>query len=465
MIPWEQYEPEYAKQFSHDTGQPAIKFRMAAATLIIKQMTNHSDEDVLQDILENPYMQYLIGLHEFTTEAPFTSQSITNFRKYVSKELIDKINNDIFRNTHGGGDGKSEQDSHSATDGTPETSVTHAEAQPENKGSLILDATCAPADIAYPTDVNLLNEARVKLETIIDILHDQSGNWLKPRTYRMVARKNYLSFVKVKQPGKKKIRKAIKAQLGYVRRNMGHVDKLLEQVGAEALSEKQLGRLMTIRLLYEQQLEMYTNNTHSVPNRIVSISQPHVRPIVRGKARAKTEFGAKVSISMVDGYAFIDRVSFDAYNEEELFQPAIEEYKERYGNYPEVVMVDRIYRNRKNLAYCKKWGIRVTGPRLGRPPKVLDKDLIRQTRLDNGARNAVEGKFGEGKIKYGLDRIKAKLKETSETVISMIFLCMNISRRLRFLALIFGKVQIFVRFACLTVDNFFQNRKFLFFGG
>jgi len=88
LIAWEKFEEKYEKQFCKNNGVPAISFRMAMGTLIIKQMTGYSDEDVLQDIVENPYMQFLIGLHEFTTEAPFASSSITNFRKYIPSGMI-----------------------------------------------------------------------------------------------------------------------------------------------------------------------------------------------------------------------------------------------------------------------------------------------------------------------------------------------------------------------------------------
>jgi hypothetical protein len=140
---------------------------------------------------------------------------------------------------------------------------------------------------------------------------------------------------------------------------------------------------------------------------------------------------------MVEGYAFIDKLDFEAYNESGLLIGAVEAYKAQYGYYPEAVLVDKLYRNRENIAYCKKWGIRITGPRLGRPPKETDNAVLKQTKQDSAERNAVEGKFGEGKIKFGLNRIMARLKDTSETVISIIFLCLNISRRLRVLARFF----------------------------
>jgi hypothetical protein len=222
----------------------------------------------------------------------------------------------------------------------------------------------------------------------------------------------------------------------------------------DALSPLQQQQLTTIRTLYTQQEQMHRTRTHTVENRIVSISQPWVRPIVRGKAKSETEFGAKVSISMINGYAFTDKLDWEAYNEASLLIPAVESYKETYGFYPEAVIADKLYRNRRNLAFCKERGIRLTGPRLGRPPKQPDNETKQQTYRDASTRNAVEGKFGEGKTKYGLDRIMARLQGTCETVISMAFLCMNINRWLRVL---FAFLYYFIKIHPKPVDNCFSG--------
>jgi hypothetical protein len=84
----------------------------------------------------------------------------------------------------------------------------------------------------------------------------------------------------------------------------------------------------------------------------VSISQPHVRPIVRGKAGVPMEFGAKISVSLVEGYTFIDRMSWDNFNESGELIEQIEQYRQRFGCYPESVHAGRIYRTRDNLKYC-----------------------------------------------------------------------------------------------------------------
>jgi hypothetical protein len=96
----------------------------------------------------------------------------------------------------------------------------------KNKGTLIVDATCTPADIRFPTDVSLLNEAREKLEKIIDVLHEPSRG-KKPRTYRKRARKCFVSFVAKRKHSKKDIRKALKKQLQFVARDIRHVESLI----------------------------------------------------------------------------------------------------------------------------------------------------------------------------------------------------------------------------------------------
>ena len=451
MIPWEKYEPEYAKQFCDDNGTPAIPFRMALGTLIIKQRTGNSDVETLQAIIETPYMQYLIGLTEYTTEAPFCSASITNFRKYISQELLDKINDEVFNPP------RNKKDDNADSGEPPNTSEEpNNEVAPKNEGELLLDATCAPSDIAYPTDVNLLNEAREKLEGIIDTLHRYTRNRKKPRTYRRKARKNYLQFVKNRKPRKNAIRKAIGQQLRYVRRNLGHIDKQLEETSIEALSTRKQEQLKTIRTLYTQQDEMYKNHTRTVANRIVSITQPWVRPIVRGKAKSDVEFGAKVSISMVNGYAFVDKIGWEAYSEAGLLKSSVETYREKYGVYPEAVIADKLYRNRENITFCNERGIRLSGPKLGRPTKLPDKQQRRQEQQDASTRNAVEGKFGESKTRYGLDRVMARLQNTCETVISLIFLCSNIGRKLRFIMLILWMIA---SLCGLSVTGFFAKNK------
>jgi len=152
--------------------------------------------------------------------------------------------------------------------------------------------------------------------------------------------------------------------------------------------------------------------------------------MVRGKATAKVEFGAKVAASIVDGYVFLDNISWKPYNESGDLIELVEYYKAVYGFYPEAVIVDKIYRTRENIGFCNERGIRISGPKLGRPRKDESTADKEQAYRDSGIRNAIEGKFGIGKIAYGLRRVMAKLRDTSETVINLAFLAMNLVRKL-----------------------------------
>jgi hypothetical protein len=263
---------------------------------------------------------------------------------------------------------------------------------------------------------------------------------MKPRTYRIKARKAFLAVAKSKKVQKTKLRKAIRSQLGFIRRNLKSIEKLSEVVPLTVLSKRQYRDLLVISELYRQQQWMYDHCSKRIDDRIVSISQPHVRPIKRGKAGSDTEFGAKVSVSLVDGYGFVDRTSWDNFNESGDLQNQVEAYKRRFGFYPKSVHADKLYRTRDNLRYCKSKGIRLSGPRLGRPPTVTPENVDRmkaeakRARQDEKDRIPIEGKFGQGKRKYGIGKLMTKLAETSESAISLCFLVMNLER---WLAVIF----------------------------
>jgi hypothetical protein len=98
---------------------------------------------------------------------------------------------------------------------------------------------------------------------------------------------------------------------------------------------------------------------------------------------------------------------------------------------------------RENRAWCKEKGIRISGPPLGRPPANVSKSKKKQALEDERIRNAIEGKFGQGKRRFGLNRVMAKLDNTCGTVIAISFLVMNLAtwwRRVFFLFLcLFGK--------------------------
>ena len=450
LIPWDEVEAIYAKHFSHTEGAPAKSARVAFGALLIKERLGLSDEETVEQIRENPYLQYFLGFHEFRDERPFNPSMFVHFRKRFSLDDLNHLNEEIVQrslstkhdddNDDDAGDGN--------TDSTPPggggESETALSSKP-NRGKLLMDATCAPADIRYPTDIDLLNQGREKTEEIIDTLFvPLKGQQRKPRTYRRKARREYVAFIKSGKRKGKRRRKALRQQLNYLRRNLSTIDALSEQVPLTVLSRRQYRELLVIRELYRQQQWMYDHRSRRIADRIVSISQPHVRPIVRGKAATPTEFGSKLSVSQVDGFAFVDRLEWDPYNESTDLIAQVEAYRRRFGHYPESVHCDRLYRTRDNRAYCQARGIRLSGPPLGRPPKPTAdnaaelREQARQRHQDEVDRIPIEGKFGQGKRRFGLGRIMAKLRHTSEVSIAIIFIVMNLEKCLReiFLALL-----------------------------
>jgi hypothetical protein len=291
-----------------------------------------------------------------------------------------------------------------------------------HKGRLLVDATACPQDIAYPTDLDLLSDARQKSEQLIDNIYDKLLHEEKPRTYRKIARAEYLHTAQKKKKTKKQIRSAIRKQLGYPERNINSIKRLLEAYPVCPFDKHQQKYYEVIQTLFAQQLTMFKTNTHTIEDRIVSIHQPHVRPIVRGKTSAPVEFGAKISLSLIDGICFLDELSWDAFNEGVRLEFYVEKYRTRFGFYPREVLADKIYCTRENRKLLKELGITLRAKPLGRPSSAT----ALSNHVSPGERNPIEGKFGQAKTAYGLNRIKARLKETSESWIAGIILTLNL---------------------------------------
>jgi len=160
---------------------------------------------------------------------------------------------------------------------------------------------------------------------------------------------------KQKKPRRRRIKAAIHRQLDYVHRNLVAIDALIAAgASLSALKTHWWHKLLVISELYRQQSILLYATTRSMPDRIVNLVQRHVRPIVRGKARAAVEFGAKISVSVRNGFAFLHRINWDPFNEAEDLIPQAKKYKQEHGCYPERICADRIYINTKNRNFCAR---------------------------------------------------------------------------------------------------------------
>lgn len=444
LIPWDELANVYCQKLDCTNGRKSVNVRTVIAALIVKHKLRLDDRGTIEMISENLYLQYFCGLKEFSIHPVFDPSLFVDIRKRMGGKEFAAFNQVVIELA----EKKKPHQARIMTNKKDDSSL------PKNKGTLKVDATVADQEITFPTDMKLLNECRENLERFIDLLFVASIDGIKPRTYRRKARKEYLNMAKKKNKSRKVIRKGVKQQLQYVRRNIKTVDKLLDSTGNRILRLNKRDRqlLQTIRKVFQQQKFMYDNKTHKHKQRIVNLYQPHIRPIVRGKDKAKTEFGSKINISEVDGFCRIDHFSWDAFNESTDVKLQVENYRKLYGRYPLYFLGDGIYLTRENRLYLKENRIKIIGKPLGRPPMKSPQTASqkRYKKKKAAERNHVEGKFGQAKRGYGMNSVKARLQETSESWINAIFFVMNLTKLLKLvqdqlkqsLSLVFSLIKI-----------------------
>ncbi|MEL7588299.1 MAG: IS5 family transposase [Prolixibacteraceae bacterium] len=433
LIPWDSLAAVYCRKLDAGTGRKSVNIRTVIAALIVKHKLRLDDRGTVEMIQGNIYLQYFCGLKCFTTAPVFDPSLFVDIRKRLGGNEFDAFNRLVIEKSEELKPHQSRIKKKESREKSPEDE-SGEDKKPGNRGTLKADATVADQEITYPTDLKLLNAARENLERMIDLVYLPCLDGTKPRDYRRLARKDFLNVAKKKWKTSKEVRRGIKVQLQYVARDMKIIGRLLSKPGRTELVGKRDKKLLSaIGQVYVQQRAMYDNKTHQCQNRIVNLFQPHVRPIVRGKDKNKVEFGAKVNISEVNGFCRVGRLSWEAYNESVDMKMQVENYKQTYGCYPKVFLGDQIFLTRENRKYMKEKGIEIYGKPLGRPPVQNAQTPIQRYRKKKKAaqRNHVEGKFGQGKRGYGLNRIMVRLSETSESWINAIFFIMNLVKLLQ----------------------------------
>jgi len=398
LIPWEELEEEYAKHFS-DLGRPASDCQLVIGLLLLKHMTGLSDEAVVEEVLENPYMQAFCGFEQFVTEEFLDSSTLTKMRERLGVEFFKELEKKTYKVLI-------------------ERKIIKA------KGMLV-DATVFPEEIKYPNDVGLLNDVREWLVRNIKRLGKAIGK--KYRTYCRRARKEYLNFSKKRTKTKKVIQKAKKQMLQYVRRNIEQLREAIEVVRAEGQRVKQkiMERLEVAEKIYHQQLEMYKERVNRVKERIVSFHRPYVRPIKRGKVGKRVEFGGKGALVHVGGFLFLDYFAHEAFAEEQFLAEHLLGYAERFGKLPPYMSMDTKYGTQENRDLAEETKVRASFRPRGRPPKKSKAQECWYKRKQK-ERNWIEGSFGHGKQHYRLDRVRYSIKDGSEMWVRAGILAMNL---------------------------------------
>lgn len=446
-LPWTELENIYNSRLDNKVKGAGNKpARMIIGACIIKHKFCLSDEETISMIQENPYMQYLCGLSEFTDKPLFDPSLFTTIRKRITIEEINQFTTELLNKELADKEARKAEDQNQRDD-NEEPPVAHTEDNGAeftdshgrtHKGVLKLDATCADAEVRYPVDADIIHDgckiADRYIKKICKVLHIK-----KLRSCYGDARSFYLELVKRKKKGYKLIRSTISAMLSYLNKDLRKLTELFfEYRGSKEILQLHEQRILRATFdMYSQQLEMFEEKKHQCKDRIVSIFQPHVRPIVRGKSKSPTEFGAKIGAAIYEGYTFIDHHSWDAYNESTDLSLQIQLFKERFGYLPATILADKIYMSKANRKILKEYEIKTYCKPLGRPPKEpRSPEYLEKMAKAVGERNEAECSFGTGKRIYRANNIRAKLPETAECWTGMCYFVKNVMKFLRELCLV-----------------------------
>ena len=404
LIPWDELESSYRSYFSH-TGRPAKDCRLVIGLLLLKHMTNVSDEEMVQLLRENIYFQAFCGFEHFVTNRVLDSSTLSKARDRLGVEYFRQLEEKTY-------------------------SVLVERKIIRGKG-LLVDATVFPQNIKYPTDVGLLNDVRQWLVGQVKTLGKRVGK--NYRTYCRKAKALYVGFSKKRRKTRKVVREVTRKMIQYARRNLAQMKQavcLLASTG-EQIKKAVAKKLAVAEKIYQQQLFMYKNKTHRIAERIVSFHREYVRPIKRGKAGKKVEFGPKAAVSHVDGFLFLDRISHDNFSEADtpIVEEQIASYEKRFGKKPPSLTGDNLYGTRANRQLVQEQQIRGAFKPLGRRPKG-EHPPDRWFKAKQRERNRIEGHLGHGKQHFRLDRILYDGEDGSELWVRAGIMGMNLKRAL-----------------------------------
>ncbi len=411
LMPWEKLKILYEKHFRPRRRNGAKDYRLMMGLLIGKTIQDMSDRKILRYFYENPYFQYFCGMDTFTTpksKKVLHASTLSKWRSRLGKDYFEAFEIEVQK-----------------------ILIRHKLVDPK---TVMLDASVFESNIVYPNDVKLMNCVREWSCKMILEIKNKINPKDRIRTYRRVAKKLYLNFAKKKKKSKKMIAKTKKQMAQFLFRNMIQLETLIQkyrQLGKscfdifEGLAVDGIAqKLETGWQIYHQQIEMIQKKINRIPNRIVSFHQPQVRPILRGKENKSVEFGPKVHLSWVSGFAFIDKLSFSAFNEKKYLEDSIEKHKIRFGVYPKTALIDDGYSSRENREFLKEKNVTHSLKTIGKPPN--DPKLRYLNRKLRKKRSEIEGLIGTLKQHWTLSKIIYTIKDGEQIQTSLAFGCHNL---------------------------------------
>lgn len=384
LIPWQELERQLPQK-KNPAGAPSYLPRQGFFGLMfLKHYTGLSDEKLLAAFQTNWAYQMFCGCRLKVGEVIRDNAFVSRIRTFLARHCdMQKIQKVLIDNWKG---------------------------ELENKHVMLMDATCYEVHMRFPTDVKLLWESCCFLwEEQIPTLCKLSGMKM-PRSKFKEQKVKQSVFSKRRKVGVSLTKRRRKTLLHLLEKGIGVYQGLLNQTRGIHLCEPIAQRFKTIRKVYLQQLYLIENNTTQVRDRIVSLSQPHIRPIVRGKENKPIEFGIKVHMMQVDGINIVEHHSYSAFNESTRLKASFYRHKIIFGECTHLA-ADRIYPTNANRRFCSSKNLQTNFVAKGKTSK--DKNVkIMKAILNKERGTRLEGSFGTEKEHYGLKRIRARSPET-----------------------------------------------------
>ena len=393
-IPFEELAQKIPAPRQAQSGRgckPWFDIKGGIALQILKHYHNLSDQLLIERINTDWSMQMFCGICLGPTQRIEDKNIVSHWRVYLSDHL-DILNlQDVL-----------------AKYWKPHMDQTNVGSQ---------DASCYESGISYPTDAKLLWSCTQDIFELIEEVRKQLG-LQRSRINFDKYRKVFMGYQKLRKKSKRKEKKLRKILLRLLLKHLNAL-RNLQMKYQFTLSKKKQKRLDVIMKVYEQQhLKAYGGPDTIIKDRIVSLSKPYVRPIVRGKESKPVEFGMKVNKLVVDGISFMEHWSYDAFNESTRYREGIYLQRKYFGKCTHH-SADAIYATNKNRTYATSQGIQTNFiPKGKQKPEHLDQSQQIRSILNKNRSTVLEGSFGNEKNHYMLNKSRAR---TDMTEIAWVF--------------------------------------------
>jgi len=407
-IDWPALSDKLAQFYCPDNGRPAKPSRAKVGLLILKHLYRLSDDDLVDLIKRDLYAQYLCDVSFGEAIKFIHSTTLVKFRKKIGLSGIKLIEEEVLN------------------------SLKRTKLLKGRK--LVCDTTVVPSNISYPTDISLLEKVRAKAVKYLEKAKQFGADTF--RTYKRTARKTFITYQKIRHHTIQSRRRTQKKILQFSKRNTAQLKNALEKISQktdtslngikEEVKEQFLKEakrfLATASNIVEQQKNIYKRLP--VKERIVSVHQPHLRPMVRGKYPVEVEFGPKILLNLKNNFLFLEYLSFNNTSDSQLLDISLKGYQERFGNTPTQLAADRGFWSKDNYRLAENLKIKkIAIENKGKSSYLKGKPFRERLRR---LRCSIEAKISLSKRKYGLDRIRYTMPQGEEMWVRLGLMAMNL---------------------------------------